>query len=219
MDAMPQLGAEELGGPVTLFTRFPGRPQIVNRRWDRFRVRIESHREDLADAAELGLDEPVRSGSDMAVRTGDPRVRRSEKARVFGMHDRMTYLPAELSRVGVMVPFVAADGDERYHRQGAEPEYCQALSVPRILQVQMKDGQRAQLFRRQFAEPSALAQPSQRYQDEPQDKHGRQNEEDPQSGVRVPGRCHDFDQQKGDKEKYRQARQSRPGQGHAVLPG
>src|SRR6266567_960812 len=133
-----ELGSPEFAGPVTLFASFRSRTKILdwasNRTWEGSERGLEY----LANAAHLGTDIPSGSGADVAIDATYAGVRRSLMRGVFGMHDDVAELSAELGGVSEFVGSIAADGagDHEDHDEGQEESEGAALR--RIVEIQAR---------------------------------------------------------------------------------
>lgn len=95
MDLQTLLFAVDFLRPVALLAGFPCRTEAFDRSRDGARIYIGDGGIDLVKSAQLGLDIPARSGSDMAFSTGYSGMGRRLVCRVFGIHHAVTQSPAE----------------------------------------------------------------------------------------------------------------------------
>ena len=93
--------ADELVRPMALLAGLPRGAQVLDRRQYGAGVEVEVDGDDLPGPGQLGLDEPVRTGTDVARRALDPRVRRPLVGRVLGRHHTVASGAAELRGVHV----------------------------------------------------------------------------------------------------------------------
>ena len=135
VNADPQLVPGELARRVALLAGVARRTQVVHRRRDRRRIKIECHRDQLPAAGDLRLHEPVGSRTDVAVRARDARVRRTLVRRVFRLHDCVAGRAAELHRLHVLDALVGADREHDCGDRGHHAEYQQQLARVRLVQV------------------------------------------------------------------------------------
>ena len=112
----PELIADELGRPVALLAGLAGRPQIVHWSCDRaVRYRSKLTEIDLPCPRELGLDEPVRAGADVAIHAADAGVRRALVGRELRSHHAVAGLAAELRGLHHLDTLERRDGKDHQH--------------------------------------------------------------------------------------------------------
>ncbi len=190
--------ADELRRPVALLAGLAGRAQVVDRRGNRPRVEVERHRHDLPRARQLGLDEPVGAGADVALDALDPGVRRALVGRVLGLHHGVAGRAAELGRVHHLDALVGRGRQDHQVDRGHDQEGDD--DPPRTVEIQIEDGERRW---RRTGLPSdplapALAVDTPRDQQESQREERRQHQVGQDAHVRVAAVAHQLDGEQRD---------------------
>ena len=111
---------DKSAGPVTLFTRVPGRPEVGDRRWNRSWEAVLDNRQHLSDAGSLGAYIPSGARADMAFHAFDPCVWRVLVGCPFGIHDHVAKVAAKISIFRQMISFVGADASAKSDQDAAE---------------------------------------------------------------------------------------------------
>ena len=179
-----KLVAGEFLGPVAVLARVARRPEVLHRRGNGRVVGLEGDGIELAQAVDLGLDEPRRAGPDVALHAGHPGVGRVEVRRVLGLHHRVARLPAELSGVHVLDGLVGGRPHDREIEEGQEEHEDHRPPQKRAPEVDGRVVGRQLAF---FPELAAPQQRAERHQDQAQDEDGRKDEEEDDAVVGVNG--------------------------------
>ena len=130
------LVTDEFLRPVALFTSLPRGAQVVDRRWNRAREAVDGDGPDLAEAVDLGFDEPVGALADVTLDAGDPRVRRRLIGGPLGMHDVVAELATEARRFGRAVGFVAPETEEDENQQAGHGDRRDGVEVRALGEIQ-----------------------------------------------------------------------------------